>query len=190
MKNMKIFAAVVIAALALSSCTTYSYTTRSTAIQRQDLQGTAMVVDVRPDFSKRIVTESKRCKTPQEAREEARYLAVTENKCDVIVDPVYKVEKRIGKYKAYLTGFAGFYQNARTFIEDIQLLQNISREDIDKYLLLKDPSILGLMNPSSHSDVINIFEGKAPNGEHHCCKAEKPAPAPAQAPEPAPKKKK
>ena len=45
--------------------------------------------------------------------------------------------------------------------EYIQLLKGVSKEDIEKYLMLKDPSIVGLLNPSNQSEVINIFEGKA-----------------------------
>lgn len=159
MKQIKIFAALMVAAF-MTSCASYSYTSRSEAINRQDINGTAMVVDVRPDFSKRIATESKRCKTVAEARDEAKYLAVTEHKCDVIVDAVYKIERRGFKFKAYLTGFAGFYENARTLWQDIQLYKDVKREDIEKYLILKDPSILGIMNKAGNSEVINIYEGK------------------------------
>ena len=160
MKQIKLFAAVIVAAFALSSCSSYSYTSRSTSINRHDLNAVAMVVDVRPDFSKRIATESRRCKTAMEAREEAKYLAITENKCDVIVDAIYKVEKNGKKYRAYLTGFAGYYQNPRTLYEDIQLLKDVKKEDIEKYLILQDPSILGVINQVGNSEIINIYEGK------------------------------
>lgn len=188
MKQIKFFAAVVVAALALSSCTTYSYTSRSTTVVRENIDGTAMIVDVRPDFNKHIATESRRCKTPNEAREEAKYLAITNNKCDVIVDPVYKIEQRGMKFKAYLVGFAGYYENPRTLYEDIKLLKSISKEDIEKYLILKDPSVLEMINKVGNSQVININESKpAPKD---CCK---PAVAPAPKEDPIkvdPKKKK
>lgn len=182
MKQIKIFAAVIVAAVAMSSCSSFSYTSRSESINRQDINGTAMVVDVRPDFSKRIAAESKRCKTIMEAREEAKYLAVTSNKCDVIVDPVYKIEKRSGKYKAYLTGFAGFYENARTLFQDVQMYKDVKKEDIEKYLILKDPSILGVLNQVGNTEIINIYEGK-----HDKKESSKAAPAKEQAaPAPAP----
>ena len=146
MKQLKIFAALFVAAIALSSCASYSYTSRSTAINRKDMNATAMIVDVRPDFTKRIAAESTRCKTITEARDEARYRAITDNRCDVIVDPVYKIEQRGMKFKAYLTGFAGFYENPRSLLQDIQLYKDVKKEDIEKYLILKDPSILGLIN--------------------------------------------
>lgn len=185
MKQFKLFA-IVAAVVALSSCSTYSYTSRSTAIDRENIDGTSMIVDVRPDFSKRIATESRRCKTIAEAREEAKYLAITNNKCDVIVDPVYKIEKRSFKYKAYLVGFAGYYENPRTIYEDIKSLKDISREEIEKYLILKDPSILELLNKVGNTEIINIYDGKP--GPKDCCK---PAPAPKEEPAKVePKKKK
>lgn len=187
MKQFKILA-IVIAAAALSSCSSFSYTSRSTSIDRETIQGTSMVVDVRPDFSKRIATESRRCKTPNEAREEAKYIAITTNKCDVVVDAIYKVEKRSGKYKAYLFGFAGYYENPRTIYEDINLLKNVSREDLEKYLIIKDPQILELINQKGNSEVINIFEGQQePKECHKAAPAPAPKAAPAPAPAPAPK---
>lgn len=175
MKEIKFFAALIVAAFFMSSCTMYSYTSRSTSIDRQDIKGTSMIVDIRPDFSKRIATESKRCKTLVEARDEAKYRAVTENKCDVIVDAVYKIERRGGKFKAYLTGFAGFYENPRTLYQDIEMYKDVKKEDIEKYLILKDPSILGIINRVGNSEVINIYEGKPAPQE-----AVAPAPAPEQ----------
>jgi hypothetical protein len=186
MKQIKIFAALAVAAFIMSSCASYSYTSRSEAINRKDINGTAMVVDVRPDFTKRIATESRRCKTLAEAREEAKYLAINTNKCDVIVDPVYKIEKRLFKYKAYLTGFAGYYENARTLYQDIMLYKDVKKEDIEKYLILKDPSLLEVMNRVGNSEVINIFEGKEPKE----CHKPAPAPAPKEIPAPAQGKKK
>ncbi len=190
MKQIKFFAAVVVAALALSSCSSYSFTSRSTKIEQENITAVGMLVDVRPDFTKRIIAESSKCKTPMQAKEEAKYIAVTSNNCDVIVDPIYKVEKRGRFYRAYLTGFAGFFKNPRTLYEDINLLKGVSRDDIEKYLILKDPSLLELINPAPNSEIINIYDG----GKPACKEAPKqpaapvaPAPAPAQ---PAKNKKK
>jgi hypothetical protein len=184
MKQIKIFAAVAVVALAMSSCTTYMFTSRYNTIEKTNIEQSAMIVDVRPDFNKRIVTESRRLKSPTLAMEEAKYLAIVEHKCDVIVDPIYKVEKHGGKYKAYLTGFAGYYKNARTIYEDIKLLNDVKKEDLEKYLILNDPNIIGLMNSANNSEVINIYEGHP-----QCEKKEAPVVEPQQQevnPEPAP----
>lgn len=172
MKNINLFIVTILGIL-MTSCSTYTYTSRSTKVNRADLNATAMVVDIRPDFSQRIVTESRGCTTPEMAKEEAKYQAVVENKCDVVVDPIYKIEKRgNNNYIAFLTGFAGFYENPRTIYEDIALLKNVRKEDIEKYLIIENPNILGLMNPTSPSEVINIYDGQAPQ-------ASKPAQSPA-----------
>ena len=89
MKQIKIFAAVAVVALAMSSCTTYMFTSRYNTIEKTNIEQSAMIVDVRPDFNKRIVTESRRLKSPTLAMEEAKYLAIVEHKCDVIVDELY-----------------------------------------------------------------------------------------------------
>lgn len=158
MKTLKIFIAVALVAL-MSSCSSYTYTSRSTNINTNDLNATAMIVDVRPDFSRRIVTVSERQKTMELALAQAKYMAVVDNKCDVIVDPVYKAEKHGNRYVVSLTGFAGFYENPRTMYEDVNLLKKVSREDVEKFLIMKDPSILGLLNPASSnsSEIINIY---------------------------------
>ena len=196
MKQIRIFAVITVVMLVMSSCSYYTYTSRSVKVNRADLYQSAMIVDVRPDFSKRIITESRPCKTASQAMEEAKYQAVVGNQCDVIVDPVYKVTKTGSRYRASLTGFAGFYKNPRTIYEDINLLKDVSREDIEKHLILQDPNIIGLMNPSCQSEVINIYEGKASGKDKQQENApvvvepiEEPTPAPAPAPAQTTKKK-
>ena len=136
MKQKYFLAIVIVISLVLSSCSTFTYTSRSTSINKTEIAGVEMLVDVRPDFSKRIVTESGLCKSISIAKEEAKYHAVVDNNCDVIVDPVYKIQKIGLQYRAFLTGFAGFYKNPRTLYEDIKLLKDIKRSDIEKYLIL------------------------------------------------------
>ncbi len=194
MKNTNIFAAVAVLALALTGCSSYTFTSRSNMIDRVNIEQAPMIVDVRPDFNKRIEAESRRRQSANQAMEEAKYNAIVENKCDVIVDPIYKVEKQGGKYRAYLTGFAGYYKNARTIYEDIQLLKDVRKEDLEKYLILKDPAMVGVMNPANNSEVINIYEGKAPCDRKEVTVEEprfeprfEPAPEPAPEPKPATK---
>lgn len=188
MKTLKIFLAVTLVVL-MSSCSSYTYTSRSTNIKTTDLNATAMLVDVRPDFSRRIVTVSERQKTMELALAQAKYMAVVDNKCDVIVDPVYKAEKHGNRYVVSLTGFAGFYENPRTMYEDIDLLKKVSREDVEKFLILKDPTVLGLLNPASSnsSEVINIYGDN--NSKCSCPKEQVKTVAPVPAPA-APVKKK
>ena len=97
-------------ALILSSCSTYQYTSRQTNIDRMNVTMAPTIVDVRPDYAKRIEVISNWCKTEKEAMDECRYNAIINNQIDIVVDPIFKVERRKAqgpkKYKATLTGFS------------------------------------------------------------------------------------
>ena len=58
-------------ALILSSCSTYQYTSRQTNIDRMNVTMAPTIVDVRPDYAKRIEVISNWCKTEKEALEKA-----------------------------------------------------------------------------------------------------------------------
>lgn len=201
---MKKIFLVTLCAIALSSCTVYQYTSRDAAIKRQDIQATATIVDVKADFNKRVNAVSNWHKTKEDALAECKYLAITTNNIDIVVDPIYQIQVRPHKiskrYKAELTGFAGYYINSRTPMEDMNQIKNFTREEIENYLLLHGTEILPyLYQPTfGEGDVINIYsdhkDGRCP---HHkpmcgapegCPQPEAPAPAPAE--KPADKKKK
>ena len=139
------------------SCSTYQYSSRQTDIDKQNIVMSPTVVDIQVDYDKRIQASSQRCKSRQEALDECRYLAIVNNNIDVVVDPIYKVEYRSRRYQASLTGFAGHYINSRTFYEDVKLLQSLSKEDVEKYLILHKPEVLQYMNAQGNS--INIYQG-------------------------------
>jgi hypothetical protein len=150
-------------ALMLSSCSTYQYTSRQTNVQRENITMSPTIVDVRPDYEKRVEVTSGWCKTKEIAMDECRYNAIVNNKIDVVVDPIFKVEinkaRSSKKYRATLTGFAGYYTNSRTLFEDIERLKNFSREDIEKYLILQNPEVLKYMN-KEEGDVVNIYHNE------------------------------
>ena len=160
----KILFALCAGALVLTGCSTYQYSARQASINRQDIQATPSVVDVRSDFNKRIEVTSAWQVTKDDAMSECRYMAITENKIDVVVDPIFKIEYRpmklTKKYKATLIGFAGYYTNSRTQKEDMEAISKFSREDIEKYLILHNPEVLNYMN--NQEQVVNIYhnEGK------------------------------
>lgn len=145
---------LTVIAIVLSSCSTYQYTARQTDIDKQNIIMTPTVVDVRVDYTKRVNVTSKFCKTQAEALQEARYLAIVEGKIDVVVDPIVKVEKRARRYQVTLTGFAGYYENSRSFYEDVKQLRGVTREEIENYLILHRPEVLQYMN--AKGEVINI----------------------------------
>lgn len=156
---MKKYAIILLTlTMCLASCSTFQYTSRQTNIDRQDIVTSPTVVDIRVDYDKRINVTSSRCKTQQEAMQQARYEAITQNKIDVVVDPIFKTEYRGHRYQVTLTGFAGYYTNSRTLYEDVQLLHDINKEDIEKYLILHNPEVLKYMNQKG--EVVNIYNNK------------------------------
>lgn len=169
--------------LAFTGCTTYQYGARQANINRHDIEATPTVVDVKPDFSKRIEVTSSWQKTKEDAMAECQYMAITNYKVDIVVDPIYRLEVRRRKCKATLVGFGGYYINPRTQYEDIQAIQRYSRDDIEKYLILHHTEVLKYMN--AKGEVVNIY-----HNDHNC--APKPMPKPEEEPaqQPANKKKK
>ena len=93
-----------------------------------------------------------------EAMQEAKYKAITGNDIDILVDMVYKVEKKGGKYSVTVTGFAGYYKNSRTLYEDIELMSKIRKEDVEKYLILHNPETIKYINRKG--EVVNIYHNE------------------------------
>jgi len=172
---------IVLISLLLSSCTTYQYSARQTNIERPDITAMPTVVDVTADYSKRVEVVSNWHSSKEDAINECQYIAIVSKKIDVVVDPIMKIQYRKwkirNKYQVTLTGFSGYYSNQRTVYEDIQQMKQFSREDIEKYLILHNPSVLKYMNASS--DVINIYHE---NGQPAKSKGTKAEPAPKQEP--------
>lgn len=152
---------LVVVAIAFCSCSTYHYTSREAFINNHNIEATPTVVDVRVDYKKRITVTSSECKTLDEALNEARYNALIDNNIDVLVDMVYKVIQTGRRYKAIVTGFAGYYTNSRTFYEDIKLLQNVTMEDVEKYLILHNPEVIKYINDKG--EVVNIYHNENPS---------------------------
>ena len=153
---------VALCAVALSSCTMYQYTGRDAAINRQNMQATATIVDVRADFTKRVNATSNWQPSREEAMAECKYLAITTGNIDIVVDPIYQIQyrphKMRKKYRATLTGFGGYYINPRTPLEDMNQVKEFTREQIENYLLMHGTEILPyLYQPKfGEGDVINI----------------------------------
>ena len=163
--------------LAFSSCTAYHYTARQSDIVRQNIQATPTIVDVVTDYAKRVEATSDWQLSKEDAMNECRFRAITENDIDIVVDPIFKIECKGAKsrgYKATLTGYAGYYANPRGLIDDIKTFRDISKEDIEKYLIFHNPEVLQYLNPQS--EVVNI---------NHYTQAPAPAPVPAPCPAPA-----
>jgi hypothetical protein len=120
-----IFSKIIIASsfvLVLASCKTYSHSSRIVDISTQDVVADKFVVDVEPNFTKRIKGSStKKHKVEKLAKDEAYFNAIIDNNIDILVDPIYSVTttKRVffifgGKSEATVHGYAGFYKNPRS----------------------------------------------------------------------------
>ena len=157
---MKKVAIILLASVALlcSSCTAYRYTARQVDVEKHDIVASLTIVDVAVDYTKRISETSHRCKSVAEALQEAKYKAITNNDIDIIVDMIYKTEKRGGKYRVTITGFAGYYKNSRSLYEDIRRLGGIRKEDVEKYLILHNPEVLEYMYQKD--DIVKIYHNE------------------------------
>lgn len=102
-----------------TSCKTHSHTYRSFNISNKSLDTENIIVDIKPDFKKKVKGSStKKHDTENAAKEEAYFNAIIENNIDVLVDPIYSVSstKKIlfifgGKSQAEVHGYAGYYKN-------------------------------------------------------------------------------
>ncbi len=165
MKNYKIIMMSLVV-LAFASCKTYQHTSRMTNIQNQPIMTNQTRVDVRCDFTKRVVAESGWCGSREAAMQEANYKAILNNNIDIVVSPIYSIQikptKRLG-YKAALTGLAGYYENPQTITlkQQVEELNSISREDIEKYLLLYNDNSLQYLYPVTDMQSIVINAGDA-----------------------------
>ena len=90
--------------------------------------------------------------------QEAKYLAIVNNNIDFLVDLVYKVEKKGSKFRVTVTGFAGYYKNSRTLYEDIKLMGDVDKEDVEKYLMLHNPETIKYINQKG--EVVNIYHNE------------------------------
>ena len=156
MKKISIF--LFAAALCLCSCSTYRYSARQIFVENHNIMASPTVVDVDVDYTKRITETSGRCKTQAEALQEAKYQAITKNDIDILVDMVYKVQKKGTKYRATVTGFSGYYKNSRSLQEEIRMLGDIDREDIEKYLILHNPEVIKYINQKG--ETVNIYHNE------------------------------
>lgn len=142
MKQKNLLYALALGAIVLvqSGCTSYSYTSRSTRVNQNDIYASEQVADVTVDYKKKITATSDFQKFPNQAKQQAIYQCIMDNGVDVIVDPIFKIENRpITGYRATVTGFAGYIKTGKKEI-DRMIESGYSLEDIEKYLLMTDPS--------------------------------------------------
>ncbi|MEY4604806.1 MAG: hypothetical protein RIT43_2098 [Bacteroidota bacterium] len=128
MKNIHIhgfLGAMVIVAGTMTSCSSYKHSHRLSQIPEKSVVIADKVgVELKVDENKVVQASSnKRHASPQDAKDEAYYNAIVNNNIHVLVDPIYKIQTSAkilifgGKSTATVTGFAGYYQNPRSYKE-------------------------------------------------------------------------
>lgn len=117
---------LLVLSTSLISCSKSYVSHRSVNIQRKDLITNSLVADVSVDLQKKITAESGRKNNINLAMDDAYFNAITNNKIDILVDPVYNITTtpRIlifgGKAIATVTGFPGKYTSTKPIYEAVK----------------------------------------------------------------------
>lgn len=126
-------------ALVMSSCSTYSYTSRTVHVDRQPVGQMDNYVNLDIDYNRQLTATSNFQSTRNAAIEEAYRMAIMDNHIDVLVDPIYEVRfdwwRVKNRFKAVVNGFAATYREAETPIDQMKE-KNYSMEDIEKFKML------------------------------------------------------
>ena len=142
MKRISIFSCLLLS-MFLASCTTYQYTGRQTNIRNRSIDGTEQRAGIKVDYNKRVTATSNYQLTRSDAINEAEFLCIQNEKIDVVVDPIIKIEynplKLKKQYKATIIGFAGKYEERPTLLDESMMY---TADDIEKFKLMYDPSFL------------------------------------------------
>lgn len=130
---MKKLFIIPLAGLLLTSCqATFQghYTARSIPIAREAIPHTPLVADLKVDKTNKInFTTLVKMTMPDISfiKEITLYRAMKESGSDVIVDPIFEIVKKGGKFECSVSGYKGVYTDIRTATsEDIDNLKNFS----------------------------------------------------------------
>ncbi len=154
----------LIMAVVLTGCSTFQYSSRSVDVRNRNIGTKETAAEVVADYGRVVTATSDYQVSKSEAIREAEYRCIMENKIDVVVDPVFKVElsplSLSKKYRATITGYAGMYKQAPAGVDAVK---SYSKEEIEKYKLLTDPSFPQYYynNGTGDSYYINSSTGQA-----------------------------
>jgi hypothetical protein len=166
--NLVVFGAILVFTGITTSCSSYKHTHRLSQIPEKNVVIADKVgVELRIDENKVVqATTTKRHSSPNDAKDEAYYNAIVNNNIHVLVDPIYRVQTsaRIlifgGKSTATVSGFAGYYQNPRSYKEiqdeqaaiDSKAKQDAIELGIKQMKQLKDDGIIKQQTTVSMSE--------------------------------------
>lgn len=142
MKRNPLFLFILLC-VSMASCTTYQFTARQTEINRRQMDTKVQRAALKIDYNHKVTATSNYQLTRKDAIAEAEFMCIQEEKIDVVVDPIYKIEfnpfKFKKNYRATIVGFAGKYEEKENLIDESK---QYTIEDIEKFKLLYDPSFL------------------------------------------------
>lgn len=137
---MKRFILPLMVAFVLTGCSTYQYSSRSVYIKGQQIGTKNNAAELVVDYNRTVTATSDYQTTRAEAIREAEYKCINDNKIDVVVDPIIKIEhsplQLQNKYRATVTGYAGTYKEVPTGVDAVK---DYKMEDVEKYKMLTDP---------------------------------------------------
>lgn len=160
--------------VASSSCASSKHSHRISQIADKNVTIADKIgVELKIDENKVIQASSTRShKSSSDAKDEAYYNAITNNNIHVLVDPIYKTitAPKIlffgGKSRSTVTGFAGYYENPRSYKEITDELESEkTKKDQESFDLaikqmkqLKDDGIIKTSTSSNVSTekIVNI----------------------------------
>ena len=130
--------------VATSSCSSSKHSYRISQIPEKNVVIADKIgVELRIDENKIIQASTSRShKSVEDAKDEAYYNAITNNNIHVLIDPIYKTitgPKILmfgGKSTSTVTGFAGYYENPKSYKE--------FKDDLDAEKLKKDQDAFDL----------------------------------------------
>jgi hypothetical protein len=154
MQKIKLLFLAVSTAFVVTSCSTYKHSYRLNAVPNSIIGVTPTVVDVQADFERQISGKSdKKTSSVQDAKDNAYYNAIVDNKVDVLVDPIYRVQVKKSLFKttatAEVTGFAGEFVNPRTLSDNQTEEYNTKIAALEKLVAIEE-----IVNEDKNTTVI------------------------------------
>ena len=124
----------------LTGCSSFSFTARQVDVRKTPIVPHEPTAGLVVDYSRQVTATSDYTATKKDAIAEAEFRCIQEQKIDVLIDPVFKIECRSSRmknrYRATVIGFAGKYEQRASQLDETK---NYSREEIENYKLLTDP---------------------------------------------------
>lgn len=155
------FLPLLLLGVLFSSCTSYQYTSRHTDIHRRSIEPKEQRASIQVNYDKKVTAVSGFQPTLKGALAEAEFMCIEQEKIDVVVDPVYRIEfhpcRLKKKYRATVIGFAGKYKDEPSLLDESK---QYTLEEIEKFKLLYDPSFMPFFyqkTPPAGGDVHNYY---------------------------------